>query len=93
MKVLFKTSVFGLLLLVFTTSCAATVRLRPIDKVEVTEVHNPRVVVRKKVNYYRRGGVWYVKKNRRYVTVSAPIGLRVKTLPTGYSVVKVRGVK
>lgn len=93
MKTLFKTSVFGLLLLVFTTSCATTVRVRPANKIVVTKVHNPRVVVHKNVKYYRSGGVWYVKKNRRYVTVAAPVGVRVKTLPTGYRVVKLRGVK
>ncbi|MDY8136422.1 DUF6515 family protein [Aquimarina sp. 2201CG5-10] len=76
-----------------TTSCATTVRVQPTHRVVVTKVHKPKVIVYKNVKYYRSGGTWYIKKNRKYVTVAAPAGVRVTTLPRGYRVVKVRGVK
>ncbi|WP_378178159.1 DUF6515 family protein [Aquimarina sp. SS2-1] len=93
MKTLLKTLILGILLSTVTTSCATTVRVRPVNSVVVTKVHNPRMVVHKNIKYYRSGGVWYIKKNRRYVTVAAPIGVRVNVLPTGYRVVKVNGVR
>ncbi len=76
-----------------TTSCATTVAVRPARGVVVTKLHHPRVVVHNNVRYYRSGGVWYVKKNRAYRTVVAPVGVRVTTLPRGYRVVKVQGTK
>ncbi len=93
MKTLLKLVIPILLFSLFTTSCATTVRVRPVRGVGVTKLHHPRVVVHNKVRYYRSRGVWYVKKNRRYRTVAAPIGIRVTTLPRGYKVVRVRGVK
>lgn len=82
-----------LLLSAVTTSCATTVRVAPANKVVITKLHHPKVVVHKNVKYYRSGGVWYVKKNRRYVTVAAPVGMRIAILPRGYKVVRVRGVR
>ena len=82
-----------LLVSFLTTSCATTVRVRPAGPVVVTKLHRPNVVVHNNVRYYRSSGVWYVKRNRGYRVVAAPIGVRVSTLPRGYKVVKVRGVK
>ncbi|WP_299443414.1 DUF6515 family protein [uncultured Aquimarina sp.] len=93
MKALLKIPVLVILLSALTTSCATTVRVRPANSVVVTKVHNPRVIVHKNVKYYRSGGVWYIKKNRGYVTVAAPVGIRVQALPRGYKVVKVKGVR
>jgi len=93
MKALLKIVVLGVLLFTLTTSCATTVRVRPAKSVVVTKVHNPRIVVHKNVKYYRSGGVWYIKKNRRYVTVAAPVGIRVNVLPRGHKTVKVKGVR
>ncbi|MEW7290395.1 DUF6515 family protein [Aquimarina sp. 2304DJ70-9] len=93
MKTILKLVIPIVLLSFLTTSCATTVRVRPAKGVVVTKLHHPRVVVHNNVRYYRSGGVWYVKKSRGYRTVSAPVGVRVTTLPRGYKVVKVRGVK
>lgn len=93
MKALLKTLGLGILLFTLTTSCATTVRVRPANRVTLTKVHNPRIVVHKNVKYYRSGDVWYKKKNRKYVVVSAPAGVRVQTLPKGYKVVKLKGVR
>ncbi|WP_035086359.1 DUF6515 family protein [Aquimarina latercula] len=93
MKTLLKTLVIGIMLFTLTASCATTLKVSPANNVVVTKVHKPRVVVHKNVRYYRNNGVWYVKKNRRYVKVTAPVGVRVSTLPTGYRIVKVRGVR
>ncbi|MDH7447844.1 DUF6515 family protein [Aquimarina sp. 2201CG14-23] len=93
MKGLLKTLLLGLVLSTFMTSCATTVRVRPANRVVVTKVHNPIVVVHNNVKYYRSEGVWYLKKNRKYVTTSAPVGVRVRVLPRGYKVVRVRGIK
>ncbi|WP_146052713.1 DUF6515 family protein [Aquimarina sp. I32.4] len=75
------------------TSCATAVRVRPARGVVVTKAHHQKVAVHRKVNYYRSGGVWYVKKNKVYKKVRVPVGVRVATLPRGYKVVRVRGVK
>ncbi|WP_299312811.1 DUF6515 family protein [uncultured Aquimarina sp.] len=93
MKALLRTFVFGILLSTLTASCATVVRVRPVNQVVVAKVHKPRIVVHNNVNYYRSGGVWYIKKNRRYVTVMAPVGARINVLPTGYKSVKVKGVR
>ncbi len=93
MKVLLRTLVFGILLSTLTASCATTVRVYPANRVVVTKVHKPRIVVHKNVKYYRSGGVWYIKKNRRCVSVAAPVGLRINVLPTGYKLVKVKGIR
>ncbi|WP_299247003.1 DUF6515 family protein [uncultured Aquimarina sp.] len=93
MKILLRTLVFGILLSTLTASCATTVKVRPANRVVVTKVHKPRIIVHKNVKYYRSGGVWYIKKNRRYVTVAAPIGARINVLPTGYKSIRVKGVR
>ncbi|EZH73808.1 hypothetical protein ATO12_17905 [Aquimarina atlantica] len=89
MKIVVPVVLFGFLM----TSCATTVQVRPARGVVVAKVHRPKIIVHKNVNYYRSGGVWYIKKNRVYKRVSVPAGVRVTTLPRGYKTVKVRGVK
>ncbi|WP_128755386.1 DUF6515 family protein [Aquimarina sediminis] len=89
MRIIVPILLFGFLM----TSCAANVRVRPAHGVVVNKVHHPKVVVHKNVHYYRSGGIWYVKKNRAYKRVVVPAGIRVTTLPRGYKIVKVRGVK
>lgn len=93
MKTLVKTLIVGMILIVSTTSYAETTPVGPIHKTTVTKIINPRVVVHKNVKYYHNKGIWYIKKNRRYVTVAAPTGIRINTLPSGYRTVKVRGKK
>ncbi|WP_299218558.1 DUF6515 family protein [uncultured Aquimarina sp.] len=93
MKTLLRTLVFGILLSTLTASCATTVKVNPANRVVVTKVHKSKIVVHKNVKYYRSAGIWYIKKNRRYVTVAAPIGARISVLPTGYKSVKVKGVR
>ncbi len=93
MKTILKLFLAVLLLSFATTSCATSVRLRPARGVVVTKLHQPKVIVHNNKRYYRNKGVWYVKKNRRYVTVAAPMGARVTTLPKGHRIVKIRGVQ
>ncbi|GAA4275873.1 DUF6515 family protein [Aquimarina mytili] len=93
MKTILKLLIPIILLSFFTTSCATTVRVRPARGVVVTKLHHPKIVVHNNVRYYRSNGTWYVKQNRGYRTIAAPVGVRVTTLPRGYRVVKVRGVK
>ncbi|WP_160114822.1 DUF6515 family protein [Aquimarina sp. AU474] len=82
-----------LIICFLTTSCATTVTVRPARGVVVTKLNHPRVVVHNNVRYYKSRGVWYIKKNKSYRTVTVPVGVRVTTLPRGYKVVKIRGVK
>lgn len=92
MKTILKIVIPIILLTFSTTSCATTVHTRPANGVVVTKLNQPKVFIHNNVRYYRSRGVWYVKKNRRYRTVAAPVGIRVTTLPRGYRVVKLRGV-
>ncbi len=89
LKIIVPVLLFGFLM----TSCATTAATRPTRGVVVTKVHNPKIIMHKNVRYYRSNGVWYVKKNRSYRRVTAPVGVRVTTLPRGYRVVRVRGVQ
>ncbi|SHJ36738.1 DUF6515 family protein [Aquimarina spongiae] len=93
MKMVLKTGLVVLLISFLSTSCATAVRVQPANTVVVTKLHHPKVVVHNNVRYYRSNGVWYVKRNRGYRVVTAPVGVRVAALPRGYKVVKVRGVK
>ncbi len=93
MKMIVK-KILPLMLLVFVISSSTfAINAQTVAAVKVTKLHNPKVVVHKKVRYYRSNGVWYVKKKRRYVKVTAPAGISIATLPKGYRAVKVRGVQ
>ncbi len=94
MKTIFKNISILIVILIFMTSCVASVGVRPRHHKHVNvvkKVHHPRVAVYKNVKYYRNGGIWYIKKNRKYVTVAAPSGVRINALPRGYRKVIVRG--
>lgn len=93
MKTLLKIVLPILLLSFVTTSCATTVAAGPSGPVVVAKLHQPRIVVHKNIRYYRSGGMWYIKKRRGYVKVSAPVGVRISALPRGYKVVTIRGAK
>ncbi|TPN86705.1 DUF6515 family protein [Aquimarina algicola] len=82
-----------MLLGVVTTSCATTVHTRPSNDIVITKIRHPKMIVHNNIKYYRSRGVWYLKNNRGYRKVAAPVGARVKTLPRGSKNVKIRGVK
>jgi len=93
MKTFFRIMVLGVFLSTVTTQCATTENARPVNKVSKIETHNYRVVMHKNVKYYRNNGVWYKKKNKKYVVVAAPVGARISMLPTGYKVVQVKNAR
>ncbi|GAA3519885.1 hypothetical protein GCM10022393_37620 [Aquimarina addita] len=75
------------------TTTAATVTPDMENSLEIRNINKPKLVVYKNKRYYRNNGVWYVLRNNRYVSIAAPVGVRINTLPRGYKVVKVRGVQ
>jgi len=84
------------LVAVFTfnlSSAQVTLKIYPKRGAVVTKIHKPKVIIHKKVNYYHSDGVWYHRTRGKYVVVNAPIGVKVKRLPRGYKVVKIRGRK
>ena len=96
MKTLLKTLVLGVMLFGLTASYANTAnkgKERSSNRTEITKIYNPKVLVHKNVKYYRNNGIWYIKKNKRYVATKAPIGARINSLPSKYKKVNVRGVK
>jgi len=85
-----------LLLSLFTITTYAqrtVVKVYPKHGVVVKKIKNPRVVVHKGINYSFASGVWYKQKGNRFIVAKPPVGIRVKTLPSGYKLVKVRGRK
>ncbi|WP_025743792.1 DUF6515 family protein [Aquimarina pacifica] len=86
--------VLPVLIFCFTIpSNAMVTKNHPKDGYEITQLRFPKIVVHNNVQYYRNNGIWYVKKNRRYRRVAAPIGVRVSALPRTYKIVRVRGIK
>ena len=80
----------------FATSYANTGnkgKARSSNGTEITKIYNPKVLVHKNVKYYRNNGVWYIKKNKKYVVTKAPIGARIHNLPSKCKKVNIRGVK
>ncbi|MEM8999257.1 MAG: DUF6515 family protein [Bacteroidota bacterium] len=69
------------------------VRVYPKHGTVVTTIHQPRVVVHNKANFYFADGVWYRARGRNYVVCAAPVGIRVKHLPRTRTVVVVNGRK
>lgn len=63
------------------------------DKVLIVSKRHPKIAVYNNVQYYRNKGIWYVKKNRRFRKVAAPIGASVAVLPRNHKTVIIRGVK
>lgn len=85
-----------IILILGMTSCATSQRttvILPKKGVVVTKVVKPRVVVHRNTNFYLSKGIWYKKNKRGYVVVNPPAGIVVKSLPSGFRVKKIRGVK
>nr|WP_299341341.1 DUF6515 family protein [Allomuricauda sp.] len=91
-----KNILIAVLLFGTMASCSSqsrVVRVYPAHGTVVTTIHNPRVVVHKRTNFYFADGVWYRARGRNYVVCAAPVGIRLRTLPRGYRVVNVNGRK
>ncbi|TAI49185.1 DUF6515 family protein [Flagellimonas allohymeniacidonis] len=91
-----KNILLTLILLGSMASCSSqtrVVRVYPAHGTVVTTIHNPKVVVHKKTNFYFANGVWYKARGRKYVVSAAPVGVRLRTLPRGYRIVRVNGRK
>ncbi|MFP2996490.1 DUF6515 family protein [Spongiivirga sp. MCCC 1A20706] len=67
------------------------IKVYPKQGVVVKKVNNPKVIIHKGINYTIANGVWYKTRGSKFVVVRPPVGIRVKTLPIGYKIVKVRG--
>jgi len=93
MKTLVRIWMVSVVVCMIFTSCSTMARVHPAKRIAITKVHNPRIVVHKNVKYYRSSGIWYVKKNRKYVKATAPAGIKIKALPTGHKAVKVKGMR
>ena len=70
---------------------ARVVKVYPKHGTVVTALVKPKVIVHKRSKFYFADGVWYRANRRGYVVTSAPVGLRVKTLPRARKVVVVKG--
>lgn len=89
-----KLLLIGCIFLITFTSCATRtqVAVAPNTRV-ITKLHSPKVVVHNRNTYYVSKGVWYKKNNRRYIVTRAPKGAVIQTLPSSYTIVRVRGKK
>lgn len=75
------------------SSAQVAIKVYPKRGAVVTKIHKPKVVVHKNVNFYWSDGVWYNRSRGKYVVVHAPIGVKVKKLPRGHKVIKIKGRK
>ena len=89
---LYKIIIPALLVIVFTSSCVSTTRVRvtPRKHVIVTKLNNPYIVKHRNVTYYHSKGKWYRKNNHTYVAVSPPNGVVIRKLPYGYKTVVIK---
>ena len=88
--------ILAILALGTMVACGAqtkVVRVYPKHGTVVRTIHKPKVIVHKKTNFYFANGVWYKARGKRYVVCSAPVGVRVRTLPRGHRVVWRNGRK
>lgn len=69
------------------------VRVYPKHGTVVTTLRSPKRIVHNNIRYHVADGVWYKARGNRFVVCAAPRGIRVRTLPRGYAVVKVNGRK
>lgn len=88
-----------IILPILIVCCSINVNATTNDNYRPTPIHrvlqyntHPKIAKHKNVQYYQKRGVWYVKRNNRFVRVKAPAGARVAVLPRNYKVVKRRGV-
>ncbi|WP_340198987.1 DUF6515 family protein [Ascidiimonas sp. W6] len=89
-------SLLIVILIVGITSCATSQRttvIVPKKRAIVTKVVKPRVVIHRNTNYYLSKGIWYTKNRQGYVVVNPPAGIVIKSLPRGFRIKKIRGVK
>ena len=93
MRLMKQMAIAFLLLGMMTTLNAQTkvVRVYPKHGTVVAKISKPKVIVHKNKRFFFANGVWYRAGKRGYVVTAAPVGLRIKALPSGYSVVVVRG--
>ncbi|MEM9141780.1 MAG: DUF6515 family protein [Bacteroidota bacterium] len=70
-----------------------TVQVYPRIGTVVTTIHKPTVVVHKNVRFHVANGVWYKARGRKYVVSAAPLGVQVRSLPRGNTVVRINGRK
>lgn len=57
----------------------------------VKTVSNPRVIVHKRTNYCYSDGVWYIIREKDYVVIGAPKGIKLRALHGGNKVVYQNG--
>ena len=69
------------------------VKVYPKHGTVITTIKKPKVVVHKRTNFYFADGVWYKARGKKYVVVSAPVGIKVRSLPRGNKVVVIKGRK
>lgn len=74
----------------FATAQRKVVKVYPKHGTIVTKVHKPKIVVHNKVNFRFADGVWYKPKGKRFVVCAAPVGIRVRSLPRGRKLVKLK---
>ena len=91
-KILF-TVIFMLGTLASVSAQTKVVRVYPKHGTVVTTLRSPKLIVHNNVRYHLADGVWYKARGKRFVVCAAPRGIRVRTLPRGYAVVKVNGRK
>jgi hypothetical protein len=84
-------SLFGAMLSV--NAQRTVVKLYPKRGTVVKTINKPKVVVHKKTNFYFADGIWYKKRGIKYTVCSAPVGIKVRSLPRGNKVVVIKGRK
>ncbi len=96
-KIVFITGIFFFSIIFLAETNAQARRAHPrVEKRRVVRVehlppHYEAIVVHKN-NYFYHSGFFYRKSPRGYIVIGAPIGARIRTLPLGYSVIKLGGL-
>jgi len=70
-----------------------TIKLYPRHGVFIKKLNRPRLIRYSSHKYYTSRGIWYKKRNRSFVVIQAPIGLRFKVLPRGSRVIWINRYK
>ena len=74
----------------FVTAQRKVVKVYPKHGVIVTKINKPKIIVHNKVNFHLADGVWYKPQGKRFVVCAVPVGIKVRHLPRGNKVVKLR---
>ena len=69
------------------------IKVKPRYGAVVVKLHRPKIVVHSGSNFYFSKGTWYKARGKKFVVVRAPIGIRIKSLPRGYTTIRVSGKK